>query len=96
MSLKTPVVSVPVQNNVSSPTSLFHIQFGYDDTLQISTIVAVADKMNWTSAVYVGNTHTGKHFKYKIIKIVKLYSYIYYLQIRLSTVYCVDEDHLLY
>ena len=60
MSMNTHVTSFPIRDHETSKPSVFHIQFGYDDTSEVPAVVAVAEKMKWTSAAYVGNTHEGK------------------------------------
>lgn len=57
---RVPVVSLPYRHDDHSQCLSSHLSFAYGNGLDADVVAAVARKMNWTSAVYVGDNNGGK------------------------------------
>ena len=62
MSNNTPVLSFSVKNANDSESSIFYTSFARDTSTELSVVIATAEKMKWTSVVFVGDTEEGEAF----------------------------------
>lgn len=61
--LRTPVLSFPVQQGGDASSSLSHVSLAPGDSSELPVLLDVASKMNWRSAVYVGDANAGERNK---------------------------------
>ena len=57
--LAAPVVSVPSYYAGGFGSSALHVSFAPTTSFQLPVLLAIAEKLEWTSAVYVGDTSEG-------------------------------------